>query len=154
MNPTNHPKNLPCLYTVGYEGIDVEVLINKLINEGIEILLDVREVTASRKAGFSKKQLSESIQQNGMRYKHFRDLGSPSDVRHELRRTGDFVEFYEKYMEHLSKHKDILEQIDGIIKNQKCCLLCYERKPDMCHRKIVANELKKMENGKLEVIHL
>jgi uncharacterized protein (DUF488 family) len=45
------------LYTIGYKGISVEEYLNKLINNDIKVLCDIRRNPLSMKFGFSKKQL-------------------------------------------------------------------------------------------------
>ena len=37
---------------------------------------------------------------------------------------------------------------------EKVALLCFEQKPDICHRKIIAAEVKKKDKNGLKVKHL
>ena len=55
------------LYTIGYEGVSLEEYMNKLIRNGVEVLVDVRKNPLSMKYGFSKgllKKFCENIGRN------------------------------------------------------------------------------------------
>ena len=58
---------------------------------------------------------------------------------------------YEKYISSLEK-RNIIQKID-FEKLDGSCLLCSEHKPDMCHRRLLAEYLKKA-NKEIEIIHL
>ena len=49
------------LATVGYESDTQPAMIDKLKKAGVEVVIDVRAVAASRRAGFSKTVLGESL---------------------------------------------------------------------------------------------
>jgi len=65
------------LYTIGYEGKAVQGFVEDLVRNGIEVLVDVRELPVSRKPGFSKSKLREQVASSGIDYLHLRSLGSP-----------------------------------------------------------------------------
>jgi len=44
------------IYTIGYEGIDIEQFFTLLSEHNIETVVDVRELPLSRKPGFSKER--------------------------------------------------------------------------------------------------
>lgn len=48
------------LYTIGYEGLDLDAFLNKLLKAHIAVLCDVRRNAFSMKYGFSKKQLQHA----------------------------------------------------------------------------------------------
>ncbi len=121
------------------------------------MLIDIREVPISRKAGFSKKKLMAIVNNAGIEYVHFPELGSPKKARNKLRVTGNFEVFSEEYMEHLKNNDNAYEKINLImdyLETKRCCMLCYEKMPDKCHRRLLASELKNFMNGALEVIDL
>ena len=66
---------------VGYEGLSVEQLIERLKTAGVDVLVDVRLTPLSRKPGLSKRRLSEALSVAGIRYVHDRRLGNPKDNR-------------------------------------------------------------------------
>ena len=56
------------VFTVGYEGTDIDRFVRTLKAAGVERLADVRAVAASRKAGFSKTKLSARLADEGIEY--------------------------------------------------------------------------------------
>src|ERR1700760_2421641 len=69
------------LATIGYEADTQAAVIDKLKAAGVELLIDVRAVAASRRAGFSKTLLSAGLNDAGIGYVHLRDLGTPKPCR-------------------------------------------------------------------------
>ncbi|MBI9083296.1 MAG: DUF488 domain-containing protein [Desulfobacterales bacterium] len=59
------------LYTIGYEGLDVRRFISHLAHYGINVVVDVRKLPASRKKGFSKTALGQILSDNGIEYRNF-----------------------------------------------------------------------------------
>jgi uncharacterized protein (DUF488 family) len=55
----------------------------------IDVLLDIREIPISRRRGFSKTALRQTVEGAGIAYRHERRLGSPKVLRHKLRSDGD-----------------------------------------------------------------
>ncbi len=56
------------IYTIGYQGVNIDEFVKCLKNNGIEILADVRQRPYSRKAGFSKQALSSRLSEVGIAY--------------------------------------------------------------------------------------
>jgi hypothetical protein len=50
------------IYTIGYEGTDIERFVQTLKIVGVEQLVDVRAVALSRKKGFSKNGLRNRLE--------------------------------------------------------------------------------------------
>lgn len=133
------------IYTIGYEGSDIEKFIKKLRDSNIQQLIDVRELPLSRKNGFSKSVLREKLRTVGILYKHIPELGSPKSIRHRLHQDWDYKRFFGEYKEHIND-KDVLEnisEIEGRARRKKTVLLCFERDYKNCHRRIIAEELEK-----------
>ena len=66
------------LSTIGYESDTQDAVIGRLKAAGVEVLIDVRAVAASRRAGFSKTILRNSLRAEGIDYLHLRALGTPT----------------------------------------------------------------------------
>ena len=64
------------IYSVGYEGLTVPALIERLQQNRIAELVDVRANPFSRRPGFSKKRLAESLTGAGIEYRHEPLLGN------------------------------------------------------------------------------
>ena len=69
------------VFTIGYEGATQADVIARLKAAGVRTLVDVRAVAASRRAGFSKTILGESLKAAGIDYVHLRGLGTPKAGR-------------------------------------------------------------------------
>lgn len=130
------------LLTIGYEGSEISDFVAVLSSLGVKALCDVRDVTASRKKGFSKNPLAEALAMAGIRYVHFKDLGDPKEGRLAARR-GDFAEFRRVFGQHLASTKAqiALRDLNDLASTTRSCLMCFERDPKECHRSIVAGAL-------------
>lgn len=127
------------IFTIGYEGTDIDRFVATLVDVGIELLADVRAVTVSRKKGFSKNGLRARLEAEGIQYVHLRGLGDPKPGR-EAARAGRYDEFrsiYTRYLATAEAHND-LEALSALTREQTTCLMCFERDPKVCHRSIVA----------------
>ncbi len=142
------------LFTIGYEGADLREFLDCLERNAVECLLDVREIPFSRKRGFSKTPLARALEERGIRYVHFKELGSPGAIREELKAGRDYGKFFREMEEYLAAQIDGIEQAYSYIGRMTCCLMCYEKLADVCHRKIVASRIKERDGNGLEVEHL
>lgn len=134
------------LFTIGYEGTDIDRFIETLRLTSIEVLADVRAVAVSRKRGFSKTALKTRLEAEGIEYLHFVELGDPKPGR-DAARAGRFSEFRDIYCRHLATDtaQAALERLSLVAKVKRTCLLCFERLPEHCHRRVVAERL--VRNG-------
>ena len=90
---------MPLIYTIGYEGTDIERFVATLKIVGIGTLADVRAVAVSRKKGFSKSALSARLDAEGIQYFHFIELGDPKPGRDAARADSDkFRVIYELHL--------------------------------------------------------
>jgi uncharacterized protein (DUF488 family) len=130
------------LATVGYEHDTQKAVIDRLKTAGVKIVIDVRAVASSRKAGFSKTILAASLDEAGIDYVHLQKLGTPKAGR-EAARAGRIKEMERIYVDHLSEPAAQLELVRAgeIAQARKAALLCYEADPAGCHRSIVAHRL-------------
>jgi uncharacterized protein (DUF488 family) len=114
-------------------------VIGRLKAAKVEIVLDVRAVAASRRAGFSKTLLAASLDEAGIDYLHLRGLGTPKPGR-QAARAGRTGEMHRIYRDHLKEPQAQLElaQATEISQARHAALLCYEADAKDCHRAIVA----------------
>jgi uncharacterized protein (DUF488 family) len=144
---------MPPLATIGYESRTLDAVIEKLAGAGVEVVIDVRAVAASRRAGFSKTVLAASLAAAGVDYLHLRDLGTPKPGR-DAARKGRVAEMREIYEAHLAEPAAQLQlaQAVAISAERRAALLCYEADAAGCHRRIVADRIR-IETG-CEVVDL
>jgi len=130
--------------TIGYEGTDIDAFVATLKGEGVTLLADVRAVPLSRKKGFSKKKLAERLESEGIRYRHFGQLGDPKPGR-EAARAGRYAEFRRIYAKHLSRDatQSAVRDLVFCLAGDTVCLMCFERDPATCHRTMIASQLQK-----------
>lgn len=130
------------LFTVGYEGTDIDRFVRTLKAVGVRQLADVRAVAVSRKPGFSKKKLAQRLAEEGIEYIHFVALGDPKPGR-EAARAGKSDLFRSIYDDHIETDaaQDALQALKDTVSTAATCLLCFERDPETCHRTIVAREV-------------
>lgn len=141
------------IFTIGYEGSSLEKFLETLKSVNIDLLVDLRDITVSRKKGFSKNQLRLALENVGIDYSHLRGLGDPKDGRIAARegRLSDFVAIYNRHLKSevaVSDFNKLLSEVDF----KRVALLCYEINATSCHRKIVADKLANFLG--LKVAHL
>ena len=128
------------LFTIGYEKATPAALLAELKRAKVKLLVDTRAVAASRKPGFSKRQLAASLDEEGIAYLHLQKLGTPAAGR-EAARAGKLDLLWRIYAKHLKTPEavDAMEELVAIVKSGgPACLLCYERDKDCCHRTRIA----------------
>jgi uncharacterized protein (DUF488 family) len=143
------------LYTIGYEGINNNSFMAWLVHHKIDIVADIRQRPLSRKKGFSKNGLRESLSGNNIEYLGFPSLGVPKEMRDELKNTGNYRSFFKKYQESLIfKKQEINDLISKIKSGKRIALLCFEHDPNKCHRIVLAEQIKKLSKNGIEIRHL
>ncbi len=128
------------LFTIGYEHATQRALFDALEAARVGLVVDVRAVTSSRRPGFSKRQLAAGLDEHGIRYLHLRALGTPKEGRLAAR-SGKRDELFRIYEKHLATPdaRAEMDELTALAKSgQRICLLCYERDPDGCHRRRIA----------------
>lgn len=138
------------IYTIGYEGLDIEEFISVLEEHGIDTVVDVRELPLSRKPGFAKKSLANHLQLSGVEYIHMGDLGCPKPVRDRYREDGNWKRYTEGFLRYLKTQEDAVEELASVAASSKCVLLCYEADAKFCHRSMVADALKAQHGARIK----
>jgi uncharacterized protein (DUF488 family) len=142
------------IFTIGYEQAKSDAVLSELAQAKIALLVDLRAVAASRRPGFSKRQLAAGLDERGIGYLHLRGLGTPKEGRLAAH-GGDVKTMLKIYEKHL-KTPEAREQLDELAtivqSGRRVCLLCYERDMAQCHRQRIAELLH--ERTGLEVEHL
>ncbi|MEQ4599489.1 MAG: DUF488 domain-containing protein [Methylobacteriaceae bacterium] len=131
------------LFTIGYEGLTPERLHAALKAADVSLLADVRAVANSRKRGFSKGALKAGLLEAGLGYAHFRGLGTPKSGR-EAARADDAGLMRRIYCEEVLDTADgglALDALAELAAERPICLLCFERDPARCHRRVLAERL-------------
>src|SRR6201995_1038511 len=104
---------MPDLSTIGYEGTTIDQVVGRLRDASVELLVDTRAVAASRKPGFSKRQLAAALDEQGIGYLHLQKLGTPHEGR-PAARAGKLDTLWKIYARHLLT-RDAVEAMGELI---------------------------------------
>ena len=133
------------LFTIGYEQATPAAVMGELKRARIKLLVDTRAVAASRRPGFSKRQLAAALDEQGIGYVHLQKLGTPAEGR-QAARSGDLDALWRIYDKHIkgTQAQEALDELLALIKSGKrVALLCYCRDPKSCHRSRIVAAVKK-----------
>lgn len=130
------------IFTIGYEQATQPAVVGALRAAGVEVLVDIRYLPLSRRPGFSKNSLKAAVEEAGIGYRHFRQLGTPADGRAAARR-GDHAELSRIYAGQLELPEALAQmaELRALAEDQRVALLCYERDAAECHRSLLYDAL-------------
>lgn len=140
------------LFTIGYSGFDLAAFVDRLVQNDVEMLVDVRELPISRKPGFSKSSLTQALQKRRIDYLHLAVLGSPRALRHAVRATGNYRKFFVGVNRHLRREesREALNRVAAIAADRRSCLMCFCPDWTWCHRSCVIDALAEMSDLRVE----
>jgi uncharacterized protein (DUF488 family) len=118
------------VWMVGYGNKTLPQLVELLRRSGVERVVDIRAFPTSKREEFRKEELERSLPRHGLSYLHLPELGG-------YRKGG-----YRKFMltEEFSRGMERLEELAG---REKACVMCVEPLSSLCHRRFVAEELRR-----------
>ena len=144
------------LYTIGFTQKTAKQFFEKIKNNDIELLLDIRLNNASQLAGFTKGNdlayfLKEICQCD---YVHDIRFAPTAELLQSYRKGTTSWDRYVIVFDDVMKTRRLSEVFDMLYrKYNKVCLLCSEPTPDQCHRRLVAEMLQSKLNN-IEIEHL
>lgn len=129
------------IYTIGYEGATMEAFLAALRAAGIERVIDVRALPLSRRPGFSKTMLAQTLREAGIDYVHLKPLGTPKPGR-DAAKKGDWRTMEAVYAGQLAlpEAQAAAAILRDLAAERKSALLCFERDPHHCHRTMLLRE--------------
>ncbi|MCK6212305.1 DUF488 domain-containing protein [Georgenia sp. EYE_87] len=134
----------------GYEGKVVSDLVAHAGGLQAKTVVDVRLTPLSRKPGFSKKRLSQSLAEEGIDYVHLPDLGNPRDNRAGFA-DADGPSGHAARMRFQTEVLSTaaagvaLQQLYEYARKGPVVVLCYEDAERCCHRQLVLEALNNRE---------
>jgi len=134
----------PALFTFGYEGLDIDTFVARLLEAGVQRIADVRELPLSRKRGFSKRAFRERLAAAGIGYEHLPELGCPKPIRDAYRANGDWTTYTSGFLAHLSSVPLAVKHLATLSREKTTCLTCFEADHNFCHRTFVARAVRAM----------
>lgn len=144
------------IFTIGFTQKSAREFFNKIKENKIALLLDIRLNNVSQLAGFAKGKDLEYFLKEICHCEYAHDeVFAPTKILLDNYRTKkvSWIE-YEKVFAEILKTRPIIERFNKIYgKFNNICLLCTEPTPEQCHRRLVAEYLKEhLEN--IEIIHI
>lgn len=140
------------LFTIGYEQTPARAVLDELERAGVKLLVDVRAIASSRRAGFSKNQLAAGLDERGIAYLHLRGLGTPKEGRLAAR-SGQYDLLHKVYTKHLKtpQAREEMDELSALVKQSgPVCILCYERDHQHCHRHWIAEIIEDRDGVTIE----
>lgn len=142
------------LYTLGYQQRSIDEFVAILADNGIDVLVDVRETAWSHKPGFSKSAFAAALAARGIEYVHARFAGNPKWLRSTAESHDEVLERYGWYVDEFD---EVVAEFDQLIatlhtSRKRVCITCFERHADDCHRAILADRWKSRRER--QVMHL
>ena len=149
-------KSSMILFTIGYEGKDIEEYVQVLEENMVKVVVDVRRNPISRKYGFSKTRMREMLASEGIDYMHLPKLGIESVRRRSLKTRADYNALFLWYEnEVLDKEEVALGEIIELISlDKRVALTCFEADPTFCHRSKISEKISEIASASLKLIHL
>ncbi len=133
------------IYTIGHSTNSLDDFLAMLRSFGIKALADIRGLPGSRKfPQFDKENLEVSLQENGIRYLHIKDLGgrrkAHKDSKNTRWRNASF-RGYADYME-TAEFAQGVAALEAVALESPTAYMCAEAVWWRCHRSMVSDYLK------------
>lgn len=141
--------------SIGYERYkDNRDFARRLCDEGVQRLIDVRELPISRRRGYAKTALGEAMAAVGIEYVHIRALGNPKPFR-DLYKAGHVAEGREHYVRYLlGEQRGALSELISLLEDKRSALMCVEHDPQTCHRTDIVDALRGEFDLRLDVAQI
>lgn len=137
---TRRSRSTHTIYTVGYQGRDLDGLLAALSEHQIELVVDVRLTPISRKRGFSKRLLGEALGQEGIKYVHAPELGNPKENRAVFQTKEQVGIGKRRYRARLANgSRARFDEVVAHSRESRVALLCFESDPEQCHRSCITD---------------
>jgi uncharacterized protein (DUF488 family) len=132
------------IWTVGHSTHEIEAFTGLLRAHGIRLLADVRTVPKSRRMPwFWGDELAHSLPQEGIAYRHFRDLGGFRRPRPGSPNGGWRVEAFQGYADNMESEsfQEALAELMGEASGRATAVMCAEAQWTRCHRRLLSDAL-------------
>ena len=134
------------IWTIGHSTREIDIFISLLEANGIKLVVDVRKLPGSKRyPQFNKDALAASLNERGITYEHFPELGgrrrSKPDSRNIAWRNASF-RGYADYMETEEFRNAAERLVDLANEIRPAVIMCAEAVWWRCHRALIADYLK------------
>lgn len=138
------PRPAPLIFTVGHSTRTIEVFIELLRAYSVRQLIDVRAFPRSRQnPQFNSDALSATLQNAGIQYMHFRELGGRRRARTDSPNTGWRNASFRGYADYMQTPEFAagLKRLIEAAEIKPTAIMCAEAVPWRCHRSLIADAL-------------
>jgi uncharacterized protein (DUF488 family) len=143
----------PAIYTTGYEGLQIDGFLDRLIQVGIYRLIDVRNNPVARRYGFHKSTLQRLCGYLDIEYFHFPELGIVSSERQQLDSEKDYTELFRRYESTtLAQQPVATARVAEMMREKSSVLVCMEAEACRCHRSRLAEAVARLTD--MEIVNL
>jgi uncharacterized protein (DUF488 family) len=142
------------VYTIGYTHKTAKIFFEKLIDNKIITLIDIRLNNKSQLAGFTKMPDLQYFLKElcNIDYLYIPQLAPTKEILDAYKKKRIDWDDYEHKFSTLIKGRKIEKEVNLNILNNSC-LLCSEETANKCHRRLVAEYFRNCF-GDIEIIHL
>lgn len=143
------------LFTIGFTKKSAEKFFNLLRKNNVKQLVDVRISNSSQLAGFAKgNDLAFFVKEIcHIPYIHIVDFAPTKELLDKWHKEEVSWAEYERIYISMLNNRDILQHY-GIKKFDGTCFLCSEDTPEYCHRRLLAEYLRKHSKEEVKIVHL
>jgi uncharacterized protein (DUF488 family) len=155
------------IVTIGVYDFDLPDFLDALRSANVGLLADVRQrrgVRGSRYAWSNVRRLQAALAEEGVAYRHHRELAPTTELRHLQYAADDRLgvgkrsraaldpEYRERYVTEILDRADLDALVAEVPATAALALFCVEADPEACHRSLVAERL--AERYGLDVTHV
>lgn len=138
----------PGVIGVGYQGQTIDQFVSSLEEMGVTCVIDVRLTPLSRKPGFSKSSLAQTLTSRGISYEHAHALGNPKENRAGF--AGDEKQVKAARMRYVDEleaadARALLDELANRAQTERLALLCFEAETERCHRHVLLEEVQERQ---------
>jgi uncharacterized protein (DUF488 family) len=152
------------LATIGVYGFAAQPFLVTLRRARVVLVLDVRQrrgVRGSQYAWANSLRLQAALRENGIGYRHLRELAPTTELRQlqyredaklgigKRNRNALAPEYVRRYNTEILDPVDLEALARSLPTTGRTALMCVERDPDACHRSLIASRLARHVRGKV-----
>ena len=147
------------IYTIGFTKKTAEDFFTILKKNNIRIVYDIRLNNTTQLAGFTKGRDLEYFLREilSIKYIHDTKFSPTKEILNDYKKNIIDWDTYEDRFNTLLDSRNLESYIKDELKNKLdgMCFLCSESTPEKCHRRLVAEYIKKvLFDENIEIIHI
>lgn len=133
------------IWTIGHSTHTLDEFMAMLKSFQIEVVADIRSFPGSRRyPHFNKESLAESLPENGIAYRHFRNLGGRRKTKTDSHNTGWRLAAFRGYADYMEtdNFESAIKELEHLADEKRVAYMCAEAVWWRCHRSLVSDYLK------------